>query len=163
GGATKDEPGLDVPEDSALTYHPDRPARHRVRTALQVLFEDDDCIVVDKPARLLTLPTAEREKDTLLSRVSAYLQHRYRRRAYVGGVHRLDKETSGALVFARGRETLRALQDLFKRHAIDREYVALVAGALPDSGTFDADLVRDRGDRRRGVARPGEKGRRAVT
>jgi len=78
-------------------------------------------------------------------------------------VHRIDKETSGALVFARSREMLRALQELFQRHAIEREYVALVAGTLPDSGTFDADLVRDRGDRRRGVARPGQAGRRAVT
>jgi 23S rRNA pseudouridine1911/1915/1917 synthase len=163
GGVTRDEPGLDVPEDAALTFHSDRPARRSVRTPLRVLHEDDDCIVVDKPAGLLTLPTAEREKDTLMSRVSAYLQHRYRRRPYVGVVHRLDKETSGALVFARSREALRTLQELFKRHAIEREYAALVEGTLPDAGTFDADLVRDRGDRRRGVARPGQEGRRAVT
>lgn len=80
GGVTRDEPGLEVPEDEALTFHPDRPARRSVRTPLRVLHEDADCIVVDKPAGLLTLPTAEREKDTLMSRVSAYLQHRYRRR-----------------------------------------------------------------------------------
>jgi 23S rRNA pseudouridine1911/1915/1917 synthase len=162
-GVTHDEPGFSVPGGAALTFHPDRPARRRVRTVLCVLHEDVDCVVVDKPAGLLTLPTAEREKDTLMSRVSAYLQHRYRRRPYVGVVHRLDKETSGALVFARSRETLHALQELFKRHAIEREYVALVEGAPPDVGTFDADLVRDRGDRRRGVARSGEEGRRAVT
>jgi 23S rRNA pseudouridine1911/1915/1917 synthase len=162
-GVTRSEPGLDVPPESTLTFHPDRPARYRVRTSLVVLHEDGDCIVVDKPAGLLTLPTAEREKDTLLSRVSAYLQHRYRRRPYVGVVHRLDKETSGALVFARSREALRALQELFKRHAIEREYVALVAGGLPQAGEFRADLVRDRGDRRRGVARSGEKGLRALT
>jgi 23S rRNA pseudouridine1911/1915/1917 synthase len=162
-GVTHDEPGFSVPEGAALTFHADRPARRRVRTVLRVLHEDADCVVVDKPAGLLTLPTAEREKDTLMSRVSAYLQHRYRRRPYVGVVHRLDKETSGALVFARSRETLHALQELFKRHAIEREYVALVEGAPPDAGTLDADLVRDRGDRRRGVARPGEEGRRAVT
>jgi len=162
-GVTHSEPGLDVPLESPLTFHPDRPARYRVRTSLSVLHEDGDCIVVDKPAGLLTMPTAEREKDTLMSRVSAYLQHRYRRRPYVGVVHRLDKETSGALVFARSREALRSLQELFKRHAIEREYVALVQGGLPRAGEFRADLVRDRGDRRRGVARPGEKGLRAVT
>jgi 23S rRNA pseudouridine1911/1915/1917 synthase len=162
-GVTHSEPGLDVPPDSALTFHPDRPGRYRIRTSLSVLHEDADCIVVDKPAGLLSLPTAEREKDTLLSRVSAYLQHRYGRRPYVGVVHRLDKETSGALLFARSREALRTLQELFKRHAIEREYVALVEGALPEAGTLDADLLRDRGDRRRGVARPGEKGLRAVT
>ncbi|MGH9399661.1 MAG: RluA family pseudouridine synthase [Thermoanaerobaculia bacterium] len=162
-GVTRDEPGLEVPEAAALTFHPDRPARRSVRTALSILHEDDDCVVVDKPAGLLTLPTAEREKDTLLSRVSLYLQHRYRRRPYVGVVHRLDKDTSGAIVFARSREALRALQKLFQRHEIEREYVALVEGDVPQAGRLDADLVRDRGDRRRGVARPGQQGRRAVT
>lgn len=163
GGVTRDEPGAEVAEDAALTFHPDRPPRRSVRTSLKVLHEDADCIVVEKPAGVLSLPTAEREKDTLLSRVSGYLQHRYRRRPYVGVVHRIDKDTSGALVFARSREALRALQELFKRHEIDREYVALVEGEPPDSGTLDADLVRDRGDRRRGVARPGERGLSAVT
>lgn len=162
-GITRSEPGFDVPPESALTFHPDRPAQYRVRTSLSVLHEDGDCIVVDKSAGLLSLPTAEREKDTLLSCVSAYLQHRYRRRPYVGVVHRLDKETSGALLFARSREALRTFQELFKRHTIEREYVALVTGGLPHAGEFRADLVRDRGDRRRGVARPGEKGLRAVT
>ena len=74
------------------------------------------------------MPTAEREKDTLLSRVSLYLQHRYRRRPYVGVVHRLDRETSGALVFARTREALRFLQQRFREHD---------------------DRARVRGDRRR--------------
>jgi 23S rRNA pseudouridine1911/1915/1917 synthase len=134
-----------------------------VRTPLSILHEDYDCVVVDKPAGLLTLPTAEREKDTLLSRVSLYLQHRYRRRPYVGVAHRLDKDTSGALVFARSRDALHAFQELFRRHGIEREYVALVEGDMPGAGTLDADLVRDRGDRRRGVARPGQQGRRAVT
>lgn len=162
-GVTRDEPGAEVAEGAALTFHPDRPPRRSVRTSLKVLHEDADCIVVDKPAGLLSLPTAEREKDTLLSRVSGYLQHRYRRRPYVGVVHRIDKDTSGALVFARSREALRALQEIFKRHEIEREYVALVEGKPPDAGTLDADLVRDRGDRRRGVARPGERGLSAVT
>jgi 23S rRNA pseudouridine1911/1915/1917 synthase len=163
GGVTRDEPGLEVPESAALTFHPERPTRRNVRTPLSILHEDDDCVVVDKPAGLLTLPTADREKDTLLSRVSLYLQHRYRRRPYVGVAHRLDKDTSGAIVFARSREALHALQELFRRHEIEREYVALVEGDMPESGTLDADLVRDRGDRRRGVARPGQQGRRAVT
>jgi 23S rRNA pseudouridine1911/1915/1917 synthase len=163
GGETADEPGLDVPPDAALTHHPDRPPRHRVRTRLAVLYEDADVLVVDKPAGLLTVPTAERERDTLLSRVLDYLQHRYRRRPYAGIVHRLDKDTSGAVVFARNREALHALQALFRAHDIEREYVAIVEGDPPDSGTLDADLVRDAGLGRRGVARRGQEGRRAVT
>jgi 23S rRNA pseudouridine1911/1915/1917 synthase len=161
-GETVDEPGADVAEDARLEHFPDRPARRTVRTRLAVLHEDDDVIVVDKPAGLLTVPTEARERDTLWSRVLQYLQLRRGGRPYAGIVHRLDKDTSGAVVFARNRRALHALQDRFRRHDIDREYVALASGRVPDAGTFDADLVRTR-ELRRSVARPGETGRRAVT
>jgi 23S rRNA pseudouridine1911/1915/1917 synthase len=127
------------------------------------LHEDSDLLVVEKPAGLLAVPTAEREKDTLLSRVSLYLQHRYRRRPYVGVVHRLDRDTSGALVFARTREALRFLQERFRSHEIEREYLAIVEGQPAPDGSFDAALAGDGTLRRRGVARPGERGKRAVT
>jgi 23S rRNA pseudouridine1911/1915/1917 synthase len=161
-GAPCDEPGKETTPGAALGFHPDRPLRRRVRTRLAVLYEDDDVLIVDKPAGLLTVPTEEREKDTLWSRALHYLQHRYGGRPHAGIVHRLDKDTSGALVFARNRAALHELQDRFRTHAIDREYVALVEGAPKDSGTFDADLVRE-GGLRRSVARPGQEGRRAVT
>jgi 23S rRNA pseudouridine1911/1915/1917 synthase len=162
-GAAADEPGLDVEEAARVAYFPNRPERRSVRTRLTVLFEDEDLLVVEKPAGLLTVPTADREKDTLLARALDYLHHRYRRRPFVGTVHRLDKDTSGSLVFARNRETTRALQDQLRRHDVEREYLALVEGDPGGSGTFSEDLVRDAGDTRRGVARPGVAGRRAVT
>ena len=130
---------------------------------MSVLVEDPLFLIVDKPAGLLTVQTAEHEEDTLFARTLAYLHHRFRKRAWVGVVHRLDKETSGALVFARTREALRALQEQFRAHSIEREYLALVEGTVRGPGVFDAPLVADRGDRRRGVARPGEPGKHAVT
>ena len=162
-GVAAEEAGADVGEDARVTLSPDRPARYRVRSRLEVLAEDPDFVIVEKPAGLLTVPTAEKEKDTLLARVLDYLHHRFRRRPVALVVHRLDRDTSGAVVFARNRPALHFLQELFKRHAIEREYVAIVEGSLPDSGAFSADLVRDRGDLRRGVARRGEPGKRAVT
>jgi 23S rRNA pseudouridine1911/1915/1917 synthase len=162
GGRTVDAPGVDVPEGSSVELVRDRPAKRVVRTRLEVLHEDADVIVVDKPAGLLTVPTEARERDTLWSRVLQYLQLKHGGRPYAGIVHRLDKDTSGAVVFARHRRALHALQDRFRAHDIDREYVALVSGRPPDEGTFDADLVRTR-ELRRSVARPGEEGRRAVT
>jgi 23S rRNA pseudouridine1911/1915/1917 synthase len=161
-GSPCDEPGKETPPGAALAFHRDRPLRRRVRTRLTVLYEDDDVIIVDKPAGLLTVPTEAREKDTLWSRALHYLQHRYGGRPHAGIVHRLDKDTSGALVFARNRAALHELQDRFRTHAIDREYVALVEGSPEDGGTFDADLVREAG-LRRSVARAGQEGRRAVT
>jgi 23S rRNA pseudouridine1911/1915/1917 synthase len=161
-GAAVDEPGRDVPEGARLAFDPARPQRRRVQSRLPVLHEDGDVLIVDKPAGLLTVPTEDREKDTAWSRALQYLQRRYGGRPYAGIVHRLDKDTSGSLAFARHREALHVLQDLFRTHAIEREYVAIVLGAPPDRGTFDADLVREAGLRRR-TARDGQSGRRAVT
>jgi len=161
-GRTVDEPGTDVEPETKVELHASRPARRRVRARLSVLHEDGDVIIVDKPAGLLTVPTEAREKDTLWSRVLFYLQHRYGGRPYAGIVHRLDKDTSGAVVFARNRAALHFLQERFREHAIDREYVVIAAGAVPDQGSYDADLVREPG-LRRSVARPGQQGRRAVT
>ena len=163
-GAVVDEPGTDVPDDrvATLRFHRDRPARRRVRTRLSVLHEASEVLIVDKPAGLLTVPTEANEKDTLWARALHYLQHRYGGRPYAGIVHRLDKDTSGAVVFARSRPALHFLQERFKEHAIDREYVAIARGTVPDSGRFDADLVRTPG-LKRGIAKPGQEGRRAVT
>ncbi|HEX4439662.1 MAG TPA: RluA family pseudouridine synthase [Thermoanaerobaculia bacterium] len=162
GGETASLPGAEIAEDARVEFVPDRPSRRAVRTRLSVLHENADVIIVDKPAGLLTVPTEERERDTLWSRVLQYLQLRHGGRPYAGIVHRLDKDTSGAVVFARNRRALHALQELFRRHDIDREYVALAAGSPPESGTLDADLVRTR-ELRRSIARPGQEGRRAVT
>jgi 23S rRNA pseudouridine1911/1915/1917 synthase len=162
-GSPRDEPGLDVPESADVRFHLDRPERRRVRSRLAVLAEDPLFLIVDKPAGVLTVQTAEHESDTVFARALAYLQYRYRRRAWVGVVHRLDRDTSGALVFARTREALRDLQEKFRAHSIDREYLAIVEGDIRTPGVFDAPLVADRGDRRRGVARGGEPGKRAVT
>jgi len=167
-GVPADEPGRELAEGARVSFDPARPQRRRVRSRLPVLHEDGDVLIVDKPAGLLTVPTEAREKDTAWSRALHYLQRRYGGRPYAGIVHRLDKDTSGALAFARSREALHVLQELFRTHAIEREYVALVQGAPPDQGTLDADLVREPGLRRR-TARAGraaERGavvRRAVT
>jgi 23S rRNA pseudouridine1911/1915/1917 synthase len=129
-----------------------------------VLHEDAHLLIVDKPAGLLTLPTAAHERDTLLDRASRYLALRYGGRPYIGIVHRLDKDTSGALALARSRAAQRALQVLLKAHDVERRYLAIVEGSIPrDSGSIRRALVADRGDLRRGVAREPGEGRLAVT
>ena len=109
-------------------------------------------------------PTPDHERDTLLERVGRYLTIRHGGRPYVGIIHRLDKDTSGALALARSPTALRAFQELFKAHDIERQYLAVVEGAVRrESATIDLPLVADRGDLRRGVARQPGEGRRAVT
>jgi len=132
---------------------------------LAVVYEDDDLVVIDKPAGLVVHPAAGHASGTL---VNALIAHCGDSLSGIGGVkrpgivHRLDKDTSGAVVFARNRAALHFLQERFREHAIDREYVVIAAGAVPDQGSYDADLVREPG-LRRSVARPGQQGRRAVT
>ena len=159
-----DEPGREVETDANLAFFPNRPKARKVAGRLRVLHEDRHVIIVDKPAGLLTLPTPDRERDTLLDRVSRYLVIRHGGRPYAGVVHRLDKDTSGALAFARSPAAVRAFQDLFRAHDIERQYLAVVEGVVPrESGTIDQALITDRGDLRRGVARRPGEGRRAVT
>jgi 23S rRNA pseudouridine1911/1915/1917 synthase len=159
-----DEPGREVAEDTPVAFFPSRPKQRKVQGRLQVLYEDHHVLIVDKPAGTLTLPTPDREQGTLLERASRYLAIRHGGRPYVGVIHRLDKDTSGALAFARTPWALRAFQALFKTHDIERQYLAVVEGVLAgESASIDLPLVTDRGDLRRGVARRPGEGRRAVT
>jgi 23S rRNA pseudouridine1911/1915/1917 synthase len=164
-GAPCNEPGRTVEFEALVEFFPSRPKARTVATRLRVIHEDRHVIVVDKPAGVLTLPTPARERDTLVERVGRYLAIRHHEsRPYVGVIHRLDRDTSGALAFARSPAALRAFQRLFKAHAIERQYVAVVEGAISQaSGTITRALVTDRGDLRRGVARHPLEGKRAVT
>ncbi len=160
-----DEPGREVETDAPVEFFPNRPKLRTVATRLKVLHEDRHVLVVDKPAGLLTLPTPLRERDTLIERAGRYLMIRHGvTRPFVGVVHRLDMDTSGALALARSPEAVRALQELFKAHDIERQYLAVVEGRVgPSTGTVDLALVTDRGDLRRGVARAPGEGKHAVT
>ncbi|HEV3167436.1 MAG TPA: RluA family pseudouridine synthase [Isosphaeraceae bacterium] len=164
GGGPCDEPGREVELDTEILYFPSRPKARKVSGRLKVLYEDRHVLIVDKPAGLLTLRTADHERDTLVERASRYLTLRYGGRPFVGVVHRLDRDTSGALALARSRTALRSFQALFKAHDIERQYLAVVEGVMQrEAGTIDLALVADRGDLRRGVAREPGEGRRAVT
>jgi 23S rRNA pseudouridine1911/1915/1917 synthase len=164
-GERCDEPGREVEADAPVAFFPNRPKARVVATRLKVLHEDRHVLILDKPAGVLTLPTPLRERDTLIERAGKYLSVRHgQARPYVGVVHRLDKDTSGALALARSPEALRAFQHLFKAHDIERQYLAVVEGRVAnETGTIDLALVTDRGDLRRGVARAPGVGRRAVT
>jgi 23S rRNA pseudouridine1911/1915/1917 synthase len=85
-------------------------------------------------------------------------------RPYVGIVQRLDQDTSGVILMVIDRRALRPFQEIFREHAIERMYLAVVEGVfLTAQGQINLPLVPDRGDGRRGVARQGEQGVPAVT
>jgi len=165
-GRTSPEPGLLVEPTAAIAWDPNLKARSRVRSSLPLLHEDDDVLVVDKPAGLLAVPTASHatDEDTALARVQEYIARRRPRRPYVGVVHRLDRDTSGALAFALSPPARAALRDLFRAHRMERRYAALVEGApSTDEGQVDAPIYDVYEAGRRRLARPGEPAHDART
>jgi 23S rRNA pseudouridine1911/1915/1917 synthase len=137
---------------------------------LRLVFEDEQILVIDKPAGLLTIAT-ERERERTAYRLLA---------EYVGGhgrptrsgrpdaprlfiVHRLDRETSGLLAFAKSVAVKRRLQDQFEARSVERRYVALVEGVPRESeGILRSRLREDRSLRVRGASRSSQ-GREAIT
>jgi len=131
---------------------------------IEILYEDNDIVVVNKPPGLVVHPSAGHADRTL---VNALLFH-VRDLSGVGGelrpgiVHRLDKDTSGVLIVAKHDEAHRRLAVLWNTDAIKKEYLALVYGTPdPAKGTIDAPIGRDLRDRKRMAVVAG--GRRAIT
>lgn len=113
--------------------------------ALDILHEDDDLMVVDKPAGMVTHPAHGATSGTLVNALLAHV------RASLPGdllrpglVHRLDRDTSGLLVVAKREESLHALSNAMRARRIEREYVGLVRGVLPHPlGTIEGAIGRD--------------------
>jgi 23S rRNA pseudouridine1911/1915/1917 synthase len=160
------EPGHDVPEKAVVVLDRNRPALPRVRCSLPVLYEDEHVIIVDKPAGLLTVPSGPgpRDEDTALQRVQEYARRLRPRAGFAERVHRLDRDTSGAIAFALSREARAGLIQTFREHHIDRMYLALVSGdPRTDGGEVDAPLREAWTSGRKAVARPGEAAQPALT
>lgn len=145
-----------------LTIERDMPSGIGVRHA------DDAVVVVDKPAGLTTMRHADeaaefgpRGKRFLPKTLVDYLPRLIPDIGRLRAVHRIDRDTSGLVVFARTPEAERHLGRQFRAHTVGRRYLAIVRGRAKD-GRIESWLVRDRGDGRRGSGREGE-GQRAVT
>jgi 23S rRNA pseudouridine1911/1915/1917 synthase len=126
-----------------------------------ILHVDAQVVVVEKPAGISTVPFDENERGTLDQLVMETISERGRR-APLGIVHRIDKETSGVLVFARTLAAKQALKNQFRFHSVGRRYVAIAHGDVT-GGVIKSRLVPDRGDGRRGSTDNEELGREAVT
>lgn len=133
---------------------------------LDVVFEDGDVLIVNKPAGMVVHPSPGHDSGTL---VNAVLAHAPDIKG-VGGelrpgvVHRLDKDTSGLVIMAKHDRALRAMQQQFKDRQVEKIYLALVDGKPPTpSGRVDAAVGRDLRQRKRMGVVPENKGRTAQT
>jgi 23S rRNA pseudouridine1911/1915/1917 synthase len=156
----------------ALVVPPATPAEPMGEAiALQIAYEDDDLIVIDKPAGLVVHPAAGHESGTL---VNALIAHCGESLSGIGGVkrpgivHRLDKDTSGLLVIAKNDRAHQGLAAQFADHGrtgpLERAYLALVWG-MPQrhNGTVEAALARSLHNREKIAVVPTERGRYAIT
>ena len=113
---------------------------------LAILHEDDDVIVVVKSHGLLTVATERERETTAQAYLNAYLKEKGGERIHV--VHRIDRETSGTLVFAKNFAAREALKEKFAAHDVERVYIAVIEGELdPPKGTIRSHL-RERKDLR---------------
>lgn len=133
---------------------------------LEVIHEDSNIIVINKPAGLVVHPAAGHSSGTL---VNALLFH-CKDLQGIGGemrpgiVHRLDKDTSGVMVAAKNGQTMEVMQRQFKERKVRKEYLAIVHGVpCPASGEIRTLIGRSRHDRKKMSARPTTPGREAVT
>ncbi|MCG6923622.1 MAG: RluA family pseudouridine synthase [Acidobacteria bacterium] len=158
--------GHEVAEGSEIAWDPHRKALPRARCSLPILHEDEHVLVVDKPAGLLTVPTgpAAGDEDTVLVRAREYVSHLRPRGGFVERVHRLDRDTTGAVALALSREARAGLIRTFRAHRIERRYLAIVARApRADQGTVDAPIRDAWVSGRRAVARGDEPQKPART
>jgi 23S rRNA pseudouridine1911/1915/1917 synthase len=131
---------------------------------LNIIYEDEHLIVVNKPAGMVVHPAPGHPDGTLVNALLAHspLIAEAGRRERAGIVHRLDKETSGALVVAKDEDTLQALHEQFRNREVEKTYLALVRGRVkPPEGIIEVPIGRDPRDRQRMMALP--KGRYART
>lgn len=115
---------------------------------LDVVYEDKDVLVINKPAGIVVHPGAGNLDGTLLNAIL----HHYpasRNIARVGIVHRLDKDTSGLMVVAKTEAARLHLVEQLVDHSVEREYIALCYGQIISGGTIDEPLARDPHDRRK--------------
>jgi 23S rRNA pseudouridine1911/1915/1917 synthase len=105
-----------------------------------IIHEDDDLLVINKPAGLVCHPTKGDEYSSLISRARIYLKNTGTPHL----VHRLDRETSGVVLFAKNAEVARELGKIWETRNVTKEYLAIVHGHVrEDEGVIDAPLGRD--------------------
>ena len=151
-GIPSADPGRDV-DPALVVLRPDAPRLTPGRD-LVIVHRDDHLAVLWKPSGMLSVPAPRRSGSAV--GLAAHLL------GAALAVHRIDEETSGLLLVARSESVQESLKELFERHAVERRYRALVAGAFEGERTFRSRLVRDRGDGLRGSG-DDPSGREAIT
>ncbi len=110
---------------------------------IEIIYEDEDMIVINKPSGLLSISTDKEKNKTAYSIIRDYLiKNNKNNKIFV--VHRLDKDTSGVIIYAKNLKTKSLLQNLWDKNVIEKEYTAIIEGKMEeDKGTIKSYLIEN--------------------
>ena len=148
------DPAVRVTAGQRIEIHPNAPKPHTVPAGFRIAFEDTHLVVIEKPSGITSVPYERKETGTALDLIRASWK-RAGKRATVTPlytVHRIDKDTSGLLAFAKTKLAERALHEVFQRHTAARAYLAVAEGEVV-AARIESQIVPDRGDGIRGSLR----------
>ena len=149
-GAPVLDPATRVEPGSAVAIDEQGPRRRAGPLASEaIVFHDRDLVVIDKPAGLLSVADEAGQRDTAMDHARTALRRLGAGDEPLGVVHRLDRDTSGLMVFARSALAKRVLAAAFRAHDVERVYLAIAHGDLR-AADIESHLVLDRGDGLRG-------------
>lgn len=113
------------------------------KLGLDIVFEDEDILVLNKPKGLLTHPDKSEYKNTLATMVHFYLRELCTNTFRPAPVHRLDKNTSGVVIFAKTYESLKKYNALMRERDVEKYYICVVEGHLKKPGEVKGYLIKD--------------------
>nr|WP_320132425.1 RluA family pseudouridine synthase [uncultured Holophaga sp.] len=149
-----DELSVAFDPDTEYTAIP-KPRKKGPGADVDILWEDKHLLFVDKPAGLLTVPTERTHETCLADSITDLYRRRGFKRFHLYIAHRLDRFTSGVLVFAKTPEALNGLKNLFEEHHLNRVYKAILVGELPENaGTLTGKLVEHQKSLKISVVQP---------
>ena len=158
------DPAARVRAGQQLELRPNAPKPHTVPAGFRIVLEDAHLVVIEKPSGISSVPYDRKETGTALDLIRAAWRRAGKRATATPlyTVHRIDKDTSGLLVFAKTRLAERGLHDVFQKHTAARAYLAVAEGEVA-AARIESRLVADRGDGIRGSTRHGGEGQLAIT
>ena len=134
---------------------------------MKIIFENEDIIVIDKPANLTVHPVHPEQKDTLVNELITHypeIKNVGEDPLRPGIVHRLDKDTSGLMVIAKNNKVFEHLKNQFQQRKVEKKYIALVHGKVKDKkGTITKSISFSKKDHKKRSALLDEKSKRAWT
>ncbi len=109
-----------------------------MKKTIEIIYEDKWLVAIDKPSGLMSVAGNRKDVETAYMLVNDYLMHKYNGRVKAHVLHRLDRDTSGVLLFAKDFGVKRAMTDNWNERVVERKYVAVVDGAPESAGTAEA-------------------------